>query len=69
MTPEMLKAAQEEREHCLRLIEAPIIGLKMLGTEMARQHIVALTEAATAIRESGRFRDAMAAKRSQDRTR
>jgi uncharacterized membrane-anchored protein len=61
---EKVKAVQEERAHCLRLIEAPLPGLEMLGSAMAKQHIVALREAATAVRESGTFRDAMAAKKA-----
>lgn len=63
MTPEMLKAAQAEREYNLMLIEAPIVGLEMLGTPAAKWHANALREAAKSIRESGAFCDAMRLKK------
>jgi hypothetical protein len=73
MTSEILKAVQKEREHCLRLIEAPILGfLEMAkkidqsgGDSGSLHHIVrTLQDAATAVRESGAFRDAMGARKS-----
>jgi hypothetical protein len=74
MTPEELKVRQEEREHCLRLIEAPILGILALAerkeqsggdSRLFRHSITVLTDAATSVRESGTFRDAMEQKRAQ----
>lgn len=67
-----IRAARvEEREHCIRLIEAPIPGLRALaaagmsGSGIAQTHIEALTEAAKCVRESGEFADALREKKDQ----
>lgn len=64
-------ARTEEREHCLRLIEAPIPGLeelaKMTGDKrgLVSEHIKALRAAATTVRDSGKFTDAIRKKQEE----
>lgn len=70
---EIAQAVKEEREHCLRLIEAPISGLLDQAqridqsggdSRLWRHSVEVLQDAARSVRESGTFRDAMEARKS-----
>lgn len=75
MTLEELKARQDEREHCLRLVAAPIPGLLEQAQKIDqsggdsglwRYAVKVLEDAATSVRESGAFRDAAETKRDPE---
>lgn len=67
------KARQEEREHCLRLIEAPIPGLREYAAALAGKPQLGMVEStintlmntAQAVRESGEFTDELRRKKGE----